>query len=65
MNIPKRLVFMCLVVFLLLAGCGTAGNPTPIIITATPGIQPTMIVVTYSPRLKAGASAINSDAIRR
>ena len=49
MNIPKRLVFMCLVVFLLLAGCGTAGNPTPIIITATPGIQPTMIVITATP----------------
>jgi len=42
MNIPKRLVFMCLVVFLLLAGCGTAGNPTP-------GIQPTMIVITATP----------------
>ncbi|MEQ9027578.1 MAG: hypothetical protein RLP44_02585 [Aggregatilineales bacterium] len=49
MNISKRLVFMCLVVFLLLAGCGTAGNPTPIIITATPGMEPTTIVITATP----------------
>lgn len=49
MNIPKRLVFLCLVVFLLLAGCGTAGNPTPIVITATPGMEPTTIVITATP----------------
>lgn len=46
MNIRKRLVFLCLVVFLLLAGCGGGVEPTPIIITATPEASPTVIVIT-------------------
>ena len=49
MNIRKRLVLMLVVVFLLLAGCGGGVAPTPIVITATPGMEPTTIVITATP----------------